>query len=170
MKHAAIFGAGLFIAAACASAPDYRSASSVSGEGFSEQVIEADRYRVTYKLDEDHIGKAQDYALLRAAELTMEKGFETFEVVYETAETQEAEPAEISTGFGEDYVISRDCGLLSCRTAAYPMRSSSEFGTFADEGETVVNLEIRLSNDDASSHPRKYDASQVAASIRARLG
>jgi hypothetical protein len=43
-------------------------------------------------------------------------------------------------------------------------------GTFTSRDETVISIEILLSDDNATASPDKYDASQVAANIRARLG
>ena len=168
MKYIASAIISTFVVTACASGPDYRQAASPNGEGYSQKVIESDRYRVSYKLNEDHIGKAQDYALLRAAELTMEQGYETFEVVYETASTSEEDRDTFNTRLSNDVVVTRDCGLLSCRTTARPVLTQTEIGTFSTDSETMVTLEIRLSDADADTSPRMYDASEVAANIRMR--
>ena len=160
----------LLTLSACATSPDYREARNDRAEGFSHQVIENNRYRVQYRLDEDHIGKAQDYALLRAAELTMEKGFQTFQVVSESANTSEGEQSRIGTSFERDYAVTRDCRILGCRTSARPAFTSNSVGTFTSRDETVISIEILLSADNAPASPDKYDASQVAANIRARLG
>ena len=74
MKQQALILASALAITACATSPDYREARNDRAEGFSEQVIETNRYRIQYRMDDDHVGRAQDYALLRAAELTMEKG------------------------------------------------------------------------------------------------
>lgn len=170
MKRICFIPALMLAMSACASGPDYREARTDRSEGYSQQIIEAGRYRIQYKLDEDHIGKAQDYALLRAAELTMEQGYQTFEVVDETADVDRTNREPVRATIEQDYVVTRDCGLLSCRTTARPTFSRTEIGTVVNDDETIVTLEILLSNDDASAHPDKYDASQVAANIRARLG
>lgn len=170
MKRVCFIPALILGVSACASGPDYREARTDRSEGYSQQIIEAGRYRIQYKLDEDHIGKAQDYALLRAAELTMEQGFQTFKVVDETADIDRSDREPVRTSIEREYVVTRDCGLLSCRTTARPTFSRTEIGTIVSDDETIVTLEIQLSNDDASADPDKYDASQVAANIRARLG
>lgn len=170
MKCLCFIPALLLAMSACASSPDYRKARTDRSEGYSQQIIEAGRYRIQYKLDENHIGKAQDYALLRAADLTMEQGFQTFEIVDETTDVEWADRTQVRRAIEQDYIVTRDCGLLSCRTTARPTFSRTEIGTVVSDDETIVTLEILLSNDDAVTHPDKYDASQVAANIRARMG
>ena len=66
---------------ACASGPKPYGAARGGDAGYTERFIENDRARITY-VDSDR-GAATDYALLRAAELAVERGFTHFEVVRE---------------------------------------------------------------------------------------
>lgn len=170
MKQQALILASALAITACATSPDYREARNDRAEGFSEQVIETNRYRIQYRMDDDHVGRAQDYALLRAAELTMEKGYETFEVVGETTDVGSRRSSGSSVGIERTTLVTRDCGLLGCTTTAQPVYgTNASFGTDYDAEETVVTVEIIMSNLDPSASVRHYDASQVAANIRARL-
>ena len=64
---------------ACASLAPYGPQASANGQGFSEQRIESNRFRVTYRGVGDPRPVA-DYALLRAADLTLEQRHDWFEV------------------------------------------------------------------------------------------
>lgn len=64
---------------ACASLQPYGPAQGPSAQGYSEQRIEGDRYRVTYR-GVGAPGPVADYALLRAAELALGQGYDWFEV------------------------------------------------------------------------------------------
>jgi hypothetical protein len=68
---------------ACATAPTvYGPSGSAQGVGFSEMRIEPGRYRVTFRGGAGApIAQVSDYALLRAAELTLADGYEWFRVV-----------------------------------------------------------------------------------------
>ena len=68
---------------ACATAPTvYGPATSAQGVGFSEMRIEPGRYRVTFRGGSGApMTQVSDYALLRAAELTLADGYEWFRVV-----------------------------------------------------------------------------------------
>jgi hypothetical protein len=68
---------------ACASAPTlYQPAGGPKAVGFSEYRIESDRFRVTFRggpgAPQEQVA---DYALLRAAELTIGAGYDWFRVV-----------------------------------------------------------------------------------------
>jgi len=79
MIRTALIAAAALSLAACASLQPYGPAMSANGQGFTEQRIEANRYRVTYQ----GVGAPQpvsDLAFRRAAELTLEQGYDWFEV------------------------------------------------------------------------------------------
>jgi len=63
---------------ACASPVTYGPATGADTVGYSETAIESDRYRVTFRGGEP--ATAYDYALLRAAELTLAQGHDWFRV------------------------------------------------------------------------------------------
>jgi hypothetical protein len=69
----------LVLVSGCTSRPDYRSAKNGS-VGYSEQKITDDRYRVQFKSHSKTVADASDYALLRAAELTQQQGYDWFVV------------------------------------------------------------------------------------------
>ncbi|HUH05940.1 MAG TPA: hypothetical protein VML75_28315 [Kofleriaceae bacterium] len=79
--------------AACASAPTpYRVASD--GFGYRDQQLESNRYRVSFAANSATAADAvQDYALYRAAELTLANGDDYFRVVDRQTESR-------STGVG----------------------------------------------------------------------
>lgn len=166
MKPALLAITALLLAGACASTSPYREATSASASGYSEQVVETDRYRVQYRMAGRDARAAQDYALLRAAELTLEKGYSTFEIVSRDAETSTEEATFPEPGVRPDYVVSRRCGLLSCTSTAHPLPPTFEPETTRTQKEVVVVLEVRLSNKDASVSSSLYNASQVVANLR----
>jgi hypothetical protein len=69
--------------AACATAPTvYGPATGGQAVGFSEMRIEPGRYRVTFRGGPGApMSQVSDYALLRAAELTLADGYDWFRVV-----------------------------------------------------------------------------------------
>ena len=64
---------------ACASLAPYGPQTGPGGQGYAEQRIESNRFRVTYN-GVGHPGPVMDMALLRAAELTTAQGHDWFEV------------------------------------------------------------------------------------------
>jgi hypothetical protein len=73
---------------ACTSSPTpYRAASD--GLGFTDQQIESNRYRISFTGNSaTPLDKVQDYALYRAAELTLASGNDYFRVVSRNTESR----------------------------------------------------------------------------------
>ena len=99
----AAFGALLLgLLAACSTPTPYR-ASNGDGTGYSDQRIETDRYRVTFTgNDATSFDTVQNYALYRAAELTLAAGFDQFTVVSRSTESRAGglSPGRIGVGVG----------------------------------------------------------------------
>ena len=84
------FGAALLLAA-CATATPYGPASEGGGYGFSDQQIEQNRYRITFRGNSSTSRETVEYALLyRAAELTVEQGYDYFIVVENETEARKS--------------------------------------------------------------------------------
>jgi len=81
MKPLAILSiaASALALSACATLAPYGPQAGPNGQGFSEQRIESDRYRITYR-GVGAPGPVADYALLRAADLTTQEGRDWFEI------------------------------------------------------------------------------------------
>ncbi len=78
---------GLTLAACVASTP-YESASR-TGYGYSDQRIESDRYRVTFRGNAATSRETvENYLLLRSAEITLENGYDYFIVVENDTEAR----------------------------------------------------------------------------------
>ena len=82
----------------CAATTPYQPAHN--GQGYSQQKLESNRYRIVFGANAaTPRQKAQDYVLLRAAELTLEQGYDFFVI---TGQSTGAEPRSgtLSVGFG----------------------------------------------------------------------
>lgn len=169
-----VTGMRLFFAAlaisllgACASQPDYRAAQN-GGYGYTEQQLSSDQYRVSFRSRGDDTGLAMDYAMLRASELTMEKGYDWFDVASRDTlvDRERVEPA-FSTGAGVTYTTVQDCGLLGCRTYQRPSQSYHTGMHLGDERSDVeVIMEIRMGNGIRPSGEQSYDARDVYQNLK----
>ena len=84
---------------ACASSPNYVAADSANDYGHSTRKISENRYRVNFNgTRRADLQDTRDFALLRAAELTLAEGYDWFQIVdRESATTETRQPA---AGFG----------------------------------------------------------------------
>ena len=70
----------LILISSCATT--YKKASSLTGTGYSDSVLQQGMYEITFNGNSDtQVTTAQDYALLRAAEICLENGYQTFEII-----------------------------------------------------------------------------------------
>lgn len=146
--------------AGCASLAPYGPQTGASGQGYSEQRIENDRWRVTYRGVGDP-GAVSDYALLRAAELTLDSGYEWFEVTQHWIDGRGGQGGvrpSVSVGGGSG----RYGGY---RTSGVGVGLS--FDISGDQPTSTV-LEVRGGRGDRPDRPDVYDARSVRDSIRAR--
>ena len=78
-EKGAVVGAMLLLLAACATATPYGPAAQGSGYGFSEQQIEQGRFRITFRGNSSTARETVENSLLfRAAELTLQEGYDYF--------------------------------------------------------------------------------------------
>ena len=160
MKRFAIALTGLSALAltACASLAPYGAQMGPNGQGYSEQRIDSNRYRVTYN-GVGAAGRVADWALVRAADLTTEQGYDWFEV---TQSWTDGRP-----GGAGGVRPSVSIGGGSSRYGGY---SSSGVGVgvglnFSGPQPTSTTLEVVLGRGQKPDRPNAYDARSVQGSI-----
>lgn len=165
----------IFLAACASSQSLYVPASDEGDVGYTESRLSEDRYRVVFTGGSGtSLETVQDYALLRAAELTIAQNYDWFEVAQRTS-TPQAEQAntaraavQVSTGTTRQ----TRCGLIGCTTTQTPVapafpQSQAEFAT--RERGYIASIEVMMGE---GSHARSadiYDARDVIASIRSEF-
>lgn len=162
LKTLSIVAAAALAASACASLAPYGPQTAPNGQGYYEQRIEADRYRVSYR-GVGAAGAVADYALLRAAELTLENGRDWFEV------TRSWTDGRADGGGGVRPSVSIGAG--SSRWGGY---SSSGVGVgvglnLSGPEPTTTDIEILMGRGSRPDRANAYDARGVRDSLRARL-
>lgn len=156
---------------ACASQTPYAPANG-SSYGYTEQELTSDRYRVTFTGNTStSADRVQDYALLRAAELTVQKGNDWFEVV---ARDQESEARSSGPGTRVTRTTvpttQTSCGLLGCTTRHSSAYTGMSMETPVRERQRYVSrLEIVMGQGEPQDPNRVYNARELIESIRARL-
>ena len=160
MKRLALALTGLSALAltACASLAPYGARMDPNGQGYSEQRIESNRYRVTYN-GVGAAGRVADWALVRAADLTTEQGYDWFEVT-------------------QSWTDGRPGGAGGVRPSVSIGGGSSRYGGYSASGvgvgvglnfsgpqPTSTTLEVVLGRGQKPDRPNAYDARSVQSSI-----
>lgn len=153
----------------CASAPstNYQRAAAEGDDGWTTEPLQSDRWRVIYRLDGEDVPLAQDLALLRAAELTLEQEHPAFVVVDRTSQVNDEVDRRQTMSVEHGQQVTRHCGLLGCSSHVTPTtRIGTTTGTYRRDGDTMVVLEIRF-EDDADTDDA-YRAAELARTLRER--
>lgn len=110
--------------AACASTPGYVAADDPDDFGHYSTHLDDNRYRIVYNGGRSTgLNATRDYALMRAAELTLRDGYDWFEVIdRETVTITDHGDRGPEMGFGIEhtYYVERSCGVLSCSQSVRP--------------------------------------------------
>jgi len=105
LRHLVV-GASALTLMACATATPYQAASEPGGfDGFSQQLIENDRARITFGGNSlTNRDTVENYLLYRAAEMAVERGFEAFTLQERDVEekTRVRVSPGINSSFGHD--------------------------------------------------------------------
>src|SRR6476661_5248930 len=157
-----IAGAGLALSA-CASLGPYGAQASPGGQGYAEQRIESNRFRVTYN-GVGAPGPVSDYALLRAAELTTSQGYDWFEVTQRWIDGRPDSAGGMQPNVGVGFGSSSYGGR-------YGNYSTSGVGVgvglnFTGPSATSTTLEVLMGNGPKPDRPEAYDAREVQSSLR----
>jgi hypothetical protein len=145
--------------AACETPTVFAPAPKPGASGYAETRIERDRWRVTFRggTDADQ-RRVADLTLLRAAQLTLEQGYDWFRITDRYGEAHERSGATLSVGGG---------------SASYGHGGGSAFGVGVGGiplgGGPVLSetMEIVMGKGQPPRDPDCYDAHDVARSIHA---
>lgn len=168
MKTKIMLVIAVIIMAGCASQPDYRQAKQ-GGFGYTESKLSDIQYRVHFKAKGTDKAKAMDYAMLRAAELTLLEGYDWFVVTdRETLVDKETVQTTPTAGFSQRYARVTECGVLTCRTSYHPT-TQFETGVFVggsqqSEIESILSIEIGKGTRPTSA--TSFDAREVRDNLQ----
>lgn len=142
--------------AACASSPTIYGPANGSDRGYSERQIEADRFRIRFDGGSDvSFEELENLALRRAAELTLERGGDWFEIVSRASDGDDERPVRVGGSVGQTFGSRRYSG------------SSMGLGLQFDPGagNKTIFIEILIRSGSRSGIPEAYDARDVLRTI-----
>ncbi len=131
--------------------------ADAKGYGYEDARIEADRFRVIFRGDgATPVDVVEDYALLRAAELTLDNGYDWFRVVARDLNAEDRGGVGLGGGFG---------------TGSYGGRGGVSVGVGGDLGTVggrrffTARLEILAGAGEQPDDGEVYDARSVIETI-----
>lgn len=151
----------------CASGPTPYQAATGYDRGYSEQKIENERYRISFKgnsmTDRDTV---ENYLLFRAAELTLQSGYDSFTIVNrDTDKDTRSRPYGGYSRFSYTYFSPR-WGWVH----AWDPFWSSRFDSRYDEVTSYEAFaEIVMKRGPKGDDPSAFDAHQVSQNLGGRI-
>lgn len=158
--------AAALVLGACATAPTYEPAARAGAPGYSETQVEANRYFVTYRASSAaDAAMLQDFALLRAAELTLQNGRDWFWVDRRTLDDEPARRFGPSIGVG---IGAGNWGRHTGVNVGVGVNIPIGGGSDAQRARAAT-IEMRLGEGVKPDDPNAYDAHALSTNLRARL-
>lgn len=155
--------------AACATQTAYVPADKRGDYGYTETRLTENRYRVTFTGNSlTPRETVQDYALLRAAELTLENGYDWFKPAAREMDKKSRDTGGASVGAARHHPRTyRRCGLLSCDTVTtHDTHVSGTIGTARTRDSYASSIEIVLGENPMPEDMEAYDARELVNTIR----
>ena len=146
----------LLVLGACATETVYGPATSDRAKGYSEMAIENNRFRITYR--DNTMELARSRALRRAAEITLERGDDWFQVVSAYSDT-----GELAGGGGSSVSIGGSSGSSGRSSFGVGVGVSLPIGGGSGPVEHV--MEIVTAPGPKPDNPDAYDAADVIANL-----
>lgn len=163
-----IFFAIVLLLGACASQPLYAPARDSESVGYYATRLTENRYRVTFNgRINTPVETVKNYALLRAAELTVDNGYEWFEIVdRQASDNRSPGDPEVSISIGVGTVTGRRCFPRGCRIIGGPGYTGIGVSTrdFNDRRQSII--EIFMGNGEPAEPTAVYNAAEVLSYLK----
>lgn len=154
------------LVSACASSPMYRAADRDGDTGYSETKLADNRYRVNFTGSAGTASaKTQDAALLRAAELTRQQGYDWFRVTDRKLDRRTERSVADDGGFSQPPEVYRSCGLVSCQTTVVSSPDYAGSDVVSTRSEYTASLEIVLGKYPKPDKAEAYDARELQTNL-----
>lgn len=157
-----LLGSMLLLLAACATQPLYSPAERPDGPGYWETRLTENRYRVSF------VGRSttsseevRNYALLRAADLTLDAGYDWFKIIErETEEQARRTEPRVSIGVGTG------CYPYGCRVIGSRWYSGVVLDSYHYADRYRTSMEILMGKGTPEDPNTVYDARELSRNLR----
>jgi len=162
---------GTVLLAGCASQDLYRPATGKDAIGYSETQLAPNRYRIAYNGGTAVAsGRTQDYALMRAADLTLQQGNDWFQLASRDLQKRKIVSTDVDVSYVPRTQVYQSCGLLTCRTSvvAVPDYGPGYVNT-TERTAYTSQLEIVMGKNPQPASGDNFDAREVSKTLHASL-
>ncbi|HNR76794.1 MAG TPA: hypothetical protein PKM48_06665 [Parvularculaceae bacterium] len=168
IRTAIAAGLGLLLAA-CATSTPYGPASGNNPYGFSEQRIENNRYRIVFRGNSSTTRETvETYLLYRAAELTLQSGFDYFVVTEQDTEANRRYSASPNPAFYGRYTYGYGpyCCAFPYYAYGWGWGSPYDYQTREYTRYTAIAFITMHNGEKPADDPQAFDARSVTDNLR----
>ena len=148
---------------ACATGPTAYGPASGSGLGFNNQQIEKDRFHISFTGRSEE--EARNLALFRAAEITLEQGYDNFRIVGGGTSGDQRRGSGISTSVGVG-VGSGGYRGRGTRTNVGVGINVNDIVRAVQGKKITASMEVLLGRGGAAPDANVYDARQIVERLK----
>lgn len=144
----------------------YVAATQFGKEGYSHKKISDDQYRVLFTGNrQSNSASVRDFALLHAADLTLELGYDWFVIAdSESAVETKTRPA-LDTNQFHSRPTSTSCGLLTCTTTQSDTHTSHVTHSLEMKDKVLSSLLITMGHGKAPSAEKSFNAQALLKTL-----
>lgn len=158
--------------ASCATQTPYKPAEKRGEEGYTETRLGENRYRITFVGNTTTPAETvKDYALLRAAELTLQEGYEWFQIMERDNDKKVSSFTSGGSAFSvpSQTSVYQRCGLVRCQTVvAHSPGFSTGLGVSTTSTSEAYSyaLEVYMGKSPMPKNAEAYEARELATTLR----
>lgn len=153
----------LTVLCGCATQPTKFVQSDGPGHyGWHDSQLGPTRYRVSFA-GNTNTGRdrVKDFALKRAAQLTLKQGHDWFRVVNQNTEHDTEHAPTETTSMSTPPEVTRSCGLLGCTTSVAPGYAGVSVTTSHTSNKYVSSIEIVMGDGKPADPTTVYNAREL---------
>ncbi len=166
-----LIGFSLFLLGCASSEPTaYQQAMGENEFGYTETQLTDSVYRIDFVGNRhSEESRIKDYAMLRAAELTLQKGHDWFIIIDSDTQTESQTRNSMAVGATSQDRVVKNCGLLGCSTYVTPGYTGMGIETYEVDGKVSTSLQISMGSGEAQNPNSAFNAEQLATNMRKNL-
>lgn len=143
----------------------FQAASPNSDFGYRETALTDTQYRIDF-VGNRHTQASQikDYAMLRAAQLTLQQGYDWFVILDSQTDRESKTRTDVNAPLRSQAVV-RECGVLGCASYVTPVYSGVGIRTYEVDGKVSTSLQISMGKGQPEDRNRAFDAEKLAENL-----
>lgn len=142
------------------------AAESYGEMGYSSKKLTNEKYQIMFAGNsKTEANLAKDYALLHAAKLTTELGFDWFEIVESDTDIETKTVARVSPSPIDTTVTASSCGVLGCTITRASAYEGGQVFSEQVADKVISTLTISMGSGNPKNPNRVFDAKQLSANL-----